>query len=39
MVDTIIASRNRENECNKVTIMTHSTGANASLVAATEGDP
>ena len=39
MVDTIIASRNQENECNKVTIMTHSTGANATLVAATKGDP
>jgi pimeloyl-ACP methyl ester carboxylesterase len=36
MVDTIIASRNQTDECKKVTIVTHSTGANAALVAATD---
>ena len=36
MVDTIIASRNQIDECQKVTIVTHSTGANASLVAASD---
>ena len=38
MVDTIIGSRNKEGECQKVTIVTHSTGANQSLVAATDSD-
>ena len=35
MVDAIILARNREVEgCGKVTIVTHSTGANSALVAA-----
>ena len=38
MVDNIIANRNGENQCQKVTLVTHSTGANHSLVAATKGD-
>lgn len=38
MVDSVIASRNQQDECNKLTIITHSTGANQSLVAATQGD-
>jgi len=28
MVDSVIASRNAQDECNKLTIITHSTGAN-----------
>lgn len=36
MVDNIIADRNQVDECNKVTIVTHSTGANSALVAASD---
>lgn len=37
MVDTIISSRNRPTEgCSKVTVVTHSTGANQVLVAASD---
>ena len=34
MVDSIIVMRNQKDECQKVTIVTHSTGANSTLVAA-----
>ena len=37
MVDRIIAERNSPSDgCSKITIVTHSTGANAVLVAASE---
>ncbi len=34
MIDTIIANRNLGTNCNKVTLVTHSSGANSSLVMA-----
>jgi len=36
MIDTIIANRNLGTNCNKVTLVTHSSGANSSLVMATD---
>lgn len=36
LVDTVIASRNLADSCNKVTLITHSSGANQALVAAAD---